>query len=503
MMEPTTFLYTFLLATFFLYATLVLRHRRRTPPLPPGPTGLPLIGSLPFLDPSLHTYFSDLSKKYGPIFSLRLGSRLTVVISSPSLSRAIMREHDDTFANHDMPAAASVFSYGGNDILFSPNGPTWRMLRRISVHEMLSPSSLDRVSDLRQHEILSTIHRIHERCGTPIDIGTEMFLTAMNIVTSMLWGHTLPVEERELVGKDFKKVIADIVPLYTEPNVSDLFPTLAQFDLQGIRSKMEVLMGRVNSIFERMIEKKCSGEEERVDDLLGFMLKKERESRNSKTPFTMIHVKGLLMGLVTAGTDTTSSTVEYAMAEMIKKPNILQKVQEELIQVVGKDKLVHESHLPQLPFLSCVIKETLRLHPIFPLLIPHYPSSSCTIDGYLIPEGTRVFVNVWAIQRDPSQWTDPLEFKPERFLQEEFKRDFTGKDFDYLPFGSGRRICAGAVMAERMVCNLLATMVHSFDWKLPEGKEVDLSDKFGIITKLAVPLVAIPTPRLSNDKLYY
>lgn len=112
-------------------------------------------------------------------------------------------------------------------------------------------------------------------------------------------------------------------------------------------------------------------------------------------------------------------------------------------------------------------------------------------------------MNVWAIQRDPSQWTDPLEFKPERFLQEEFKRDFTGKEFDYLPFGSGRRICAGAVMAERMVCYLLATMVHSFDWKLPEGKEVDLSDQFGIITKLAVPLVAIPTPRLSKDELYY
>ncbi|XP_078165720.1 flavonoid 3'-monooxygenase CYP75B137-like [Carex rostrata] len=504
MTEPTTFLYTFFLAAFFLYATLFLLRRKRSPPLPPGPTGLPLIGSLPFLDPSLHKYFADLSKKYGPIFSLRLGSRLTVVISSPSLSRAILREHDETFANPDVTAAAYIFSYGGNDIAFSPNGPTWRMLRHVGVHEVLSSSSLDRVSDLRQQEILSTIRRIHERCGTPIDIGAEMFLTTMNIVTSTIWGRTLQVEkERELVGKDFKKVIADIVPLFTQHNVSDLFPALAQFDLQGIRRKMEVLRARFDIIFERMIEKKCSGEEERVDDLLGVMLKKERESRNSKTPFTMTHVKALLMDMVTAGTDTTSSTVEYAMAEIIKKPNIFQKLQEELIQVVGKDKLVHESHLPQLSFLSCVIKETLRIHPILPLLIPRCPSSSCTIDGYLIPEGTRVFVNVWAIQRDPTQWTDPLEFKPERFLQEKFKRDFKGKEFDYMPFGSGRRICAGVVMAERMACHLLATMVHSFDWKLPEGKEVDLSEKFGIVIKLAVPLVAIPTPRLSNDKLYY
>jgi cytochrome P450 len=204
-----------------------------------------------------------------------------------------------------------------------------------------------------------------------------------------------------------------------------------------------------------------------------------------------------------AGTDTTSATVEWAMAEILNKPDILQKLHEELDQVVGKDNLVDESHIPQLPFLSLVIKETLRLHPVVPLLIPHRPSSPCTIDGYLIPEGTRVFVNVWAIQRDPSQWTDPIEFRPERYLQEGLERDFSGKDFDYLPFGSGRRICAGIAMAERMIGYLLATMVHSFDWKLPEGKELDLSEKFGIVMKKAVPLVAIPTPRLLKDELYY
>jgi hypothetical protein len=136
MVEHTTFLYTFLFATFFLYTTHLLLRRRRTPPLPPGPIGLPIVGSLPFLDPSLHTYFTDLSKKYGPIFSLSICSKLTVVISSPSLARAILREQDDTFANRDFPEVVSIASYGGNDIAFSPNGPTWRMLRRVCVHEV-------------------------------------------------------------------------------------------------------------------------------------------------------------------------------------------------------------------------------------------------------------------------------------------------------------------------------------------------------------------------------
>lgn len=135
-MEPTTFLYTFLLTTFIIYTTLLLFRKRKTPPLPPGPTGLPLVGSLPFLDPSLHTYFDNLSKKYGPIFSLRLGSKLAVVISSSSLARAVLREHDNTFANRDVPATGRVLTYGGNDIAWNPNGPTWRMLRRACVQEV-------------------------------------------------------------------------------------------------------------------------------------------------------------------------------------------------------------------------------------------------------------------------------------------------------------------------------------------------------------------------------
>lgn len=189
------------------------------------------------------------------------------------------------------------------------------------------------------------------------------------------------------------------------------------------------------------------------------------------------------------------------MAEILNKPDILQKIQAELDRVVGKDRLVEESDILQLHFLSLVIKEALRLHPPLPV-IPHCSSSPCTIDGYFIPEGTAVFVNVWAIQRDPSEWTDPLEFKPERFLQEECWRDFTGKNFDYFPFSSGRRMCAGMAMAERMTGYILAVLLHSFDWKLVDDMEVDFSEKFGIVMKKVVPLIAIPTPRLSKDDLY-
>jgi cytochrome P450 len=146
------------------------------------------------------------------------------------------------------------------------------------------------------------------------------------------------------------------------------------------------------------------------------------------------------------------------------------------------------------------MKESLRLHPVLPLLIPHCPSETCTIGGFSVPKGARVFINVWAVHRDPSIWENPLEFKPERFLNSKF--DYSGSDFNYFPFGSGRRICAGIAMAERMFLYFLATLLHSFDWKLPEGKQMDLTEKFGIVLKLKNPLVAIPTPRLSNPALY-
>ena len=204
--------------------------------------------------------------------------------------------------------------------------------------------------------------------------------------------------------------------------------------------------------------------------------------------------------MVVGGTDTSSHTIEFAMAEIMNKPEVMRKTQQELEVVVGKNYIVEESHIHKLPYLYAVMKETLRLHPALPLLVPHCPSETCTVGGYTIPKGSRIFVNVWAIQRDPSIWENPLNFDPERFLKS--KWDYSGSDFNYFPFGSGRRICAGTAMAERMVTYSLATLLHSFDWKLPQGEKLDLIEKFGIVLKKKTPLVAIPTPRLTDPSMY-
>lgn len=208
-----------------------------------------------------------------------------------------------------------------------------------------------------------------------------------------------------------------------------------------------------------------------------------------------------MQNLFTAGTDTSSSTVEWALAELLRNPKILNQAQQELDLVVGPNRMVTESDLGQLPFLQAIVKETFRLHPSTPLSLPRMAAESCEINGYFIPKGATLLVNVWAIARDPNAWTNPLEFKPDRFLPggEKPNVDIKGNDFEVIPFGAGRRICSGMSLGLRMVHLLVATLVHAFDWDLGNGQSIDtlnMEEAYGLTLQRAVPLVLHPKPRL-------
>lgn len=190
------------------------------------------------------------------------------------------------------------------------------------------------------------------------------------------------------------------------------------------------------------------------------------------------------------------------MAELINNQEIMRKVQHEIDEVVGMDKIVEELHLPKLNYLHAVMKEALRLHPVNALLVPRTPSEPCVVAGYRIPKGSRVLVNAWAIQRDPENWDNPLQFMPERFLCSRGDRNYNGTDFTYIPFGAGRRICVGMSLTERILPYMLASLVHSFNWKLPDETHLDMTEKYELQVTKKIPLVAIPTTRLSTPKLY-
>ncbi|XP_058081628.1 flavonoid 3'-monooxygenase CYP75B137-like [Magnolia sinica] len=484
---------------------MVKRSRNGAPPLPPGPRGLPLIGSLPFVEPDLHRYFAKLAMIYGPVMKIQLGSKLCVVLSSPKVAKQVLKDHDAIFANRDVSAAAIALTYGGIDIGFSPYGSDWRMMRKVCSQEMMNSTVLDSYYALRRREVHQTVHYVRTQAGKPVNISDVAFGASLNVVTSMIWGDTLDAEDRRSVGHEFRRVACEAMDLLGKSNVSDLFPIISRFDVQGVVGHMKRVSSWLDRIFDSVIDQRMKMDREEGEgkskDFLQLVLRLQKEG-GTKTPMTMNHIKAMFVDLVVGGTDTTSTTIEWAMAEMMQNPEIMRKAQQELEQVVGMDDMVEESHVPKLRYLDAVIKETLRLHPPVVFLVPRSPSQQCTIGGYTVPKGARVFINTWAIHRNPEAWDNPLEFCPERFYKSTSKWDYNGNDVRFIPFGSGRRICAGIPMAERMLTHVLASLLHSFDWRLAEGTKLDLSDKFGLILKKEIPFVAIPTPRLSNLELY-
>ncbi|KAG9454529.1 hypothetical protein H6P81_007433 [Aristolochia fimbriata] len=475
--------------------------KRRVPPLPPGPRGLPLLGCLPYLEPDIHSWFARLSRQYGPIISLKLGQKLFVVVSSPSLAKELLKDQDTTFANRDVPPASLALLSGVHGMGWAPYGAQWRMLRRVCMGEMLNTSKLDLSFHVRRRAVQGMVAEVHGAAGTPIDVGKVMFGVMYEVITGLLWGASVAGEEKTRVGEEFRKVVEYLTSIFCKPDVSDFYPILAPFDLGGVfrdTQKGGVKLDRIlDSLFDQ--SQLNGGDAPQGNRDLLQILVQIQKSGDPKTPLTRDHIKSLLMDLILAGNDTTWTTMEWAMTEAVRNPEMTRRAQEEVDRVVGKSKAVEETHLWDLHYVNAFVKEVLRLHPVVPLMLPRTPSESTPLGGYTVPKGCRLLVNMWALQRDPAAWESPEEFRPERFLTAAGrKREFTGNDFHYFPFGSGRRICPGMALAERMLMYVIASLLHSFDWTLPQGREVDVSEKFGIVLKKAKPLVAVPTPRLSH-----
>lgn len=197
-------------------------------------------------------------------------------------------------------------------------------------------------------------------------------------------------------------------------------------------------------------------------------------------------------------TDTSMATMEWAMAELMKKPNIMKKAQEEVREVVGRKSKVVVNDVNQMCYLKCIVKETLRLHPPVPFLVPRETSANARLGGYDIPCKTRVYVNSWAIQRDPKFWDKAEEFLPERFNANNSNPiDFIGQDFQYIPFGGGRRVCPGMSAGLKTVEYVLANLLYWFDWEFlgsAIGEELDMSEVFGLSIHKKVPLYLAATP---------
>ncbi|XP_023736082.1 7-ethoxycoumarin O-deethylase [Lactuca sativa] len=493
-MEFVAILLGLLLSYALIRATFSLFGVGKQKNLPPGPTPLPIIGNLHLLGQQPHQSLAKLAIIHGPIMLLKLGRITTLVISSAAAAKEVLQKQDLAFSTRYVPDGLHAHNHSQNSVVWIPIGPQWRTLRRILTSNIFSGSCLDANQHLRAQKVQELVAycRKASEANESVDIGRAAFRTSLNLLSNTIFSKDL-TDPYEDSGREFKEVVGNIMMEVGKPNLVDYFPVLKMIDPQGIRRRLMRHVGKVIEIFEELIKERLLMKRSHEADVLDLCLK---ISEDNPEEFNREVIRSMFLDLFVAGTDTTSSTLEWAMTEVLRNPHTMEKAKLELEQCIGKGKLVEENDLSRLPYLSSIMKETLRIHPPIPFLVPRKVDNELKINGYTIPKGTQVLVNAWAIGRDQSIWEDALEFKPERFMTSDI--DVRGQDFELIPFGAGRRICPGLPLATHMIPMMLGSLLNNFDWVLDNGKsgELDMTERFGITIQKAYPLCATPIPLL-------
>ncbi|KAK6944490.1 Cytochrome P450 [Dillenia turbinata] len=470
--------------------------------LPRGPSPWPVVGNLYDVKPVRFRCYAEWAQTYGPIISVWLGSTLNVIVSSSELAKEVLKEHDQQLADRHRSRSAAKFSRDGKDLIWADYGPHYVKVRKVCTLELFSPKRLEALRPIREDEVTAMVESIFIDYLNPDNIGKSLVVrkylgaVAFNNITRLAFGKRF-VNSQGIMdeqGVEFKAIVANGLKLGASLAMAEHIPWLRwMFPLEEEAfAKHGARRDRLTrAIMEEhtLARQKSGGAKQHFVDALLTLQDKYDLSEDT--------IIGLLWDMITAGMDTTAISVEWAMAEAVKHPRVQKKAQEELDRVVGSGRVMTESDFSNLPYLQSVAKEALRLHPPTPLMLPHRANANVKIGGYDIPKGSNVHVNVWAVARDPAVWKNPLEFRPERFLEEDV--DMKGHDFRLLPFGAGRRVCPGAQLGINLVTSMLGHLLHHFMWGPPPGvspDEIDMSESPGLVTYMRTPLQAVPTPRL-------
>ncbi|XP_057724669.1 cytochrome P450 71D10-like isoform X5 [Arachis stenosperma] len=420
----TTFLFLFMLLKI---AMKKFSSSKDITNLPPGPRKLPIIGNMHNLVGSMpHECLRNLASKYGPLMHLKLGEVSHIIVTSPEMAQEIMKTQDLNFCDRPNLLFARVMNYNRTAIAFGPYGEYWRRVRKICTTELLTAKRVQSFRHIREAEVSELVKAISQSEGVLL----------------------------EMMSRDKTK-------------------------LEELHLKSDKIVQGIIDDHKNKKGGKCE-EEADDEDLVDVLLKFQQ--KDSEYPLTNDNIKAVIQDIFAGGGETSSAVVEWAMAEMIKKPKVMEAAQAEVRRVYGSKRYVDESELHQLTYLKCIIKETLRLHPSVPLLLPRENREPCQIKGYQIPANSRIVINAWAIGRDPRYWVDAMEFKPERFV-DNYSIDNRGTSFEFIPFGGGRRMCPGIAFATPNMELPLAQLLYHFDWKLPNGiknEELDMSQTLSL-----------------------
>ncbi|KAF8410153.1 hypothetical protein HHK36_002675 [Tetracentron sinense] len=488
-MEVLYYYYLLFLALFIL-SKLLLQKKRNLPPSPPS---LPFIGHLHLFKKPLHRTLANISNQYGPILFLKFGSRPVLVVSSPSAAEECFTKNDIIFANRPQLLAGKHLGSNYTSLVWASYGHHWRNLRRIVSLEIFSTNRLQMFSSIRTDEVRSLIRGLVGGSTSTagqfkkVEMKSRFFEMMLNVMMRMIGGrryYSQNVVELE-EAKRFGEIVKETFAVSGATNIGDFFPVMRWVGFKGMERRLVRLKLKRDEFMQDLIDEhrsSCSGKSQKT--MIDVLLSLQETEPHHYTDEV----------LLSAGTDTLAVTMEWAMSLLLNHPEVLKKAQAEIDVHVEQGRLVDESDLVKLPYLHCIINETLRMYPAGPLLEPHESSEDCTVGGFNVPRGTMLLVNSWAIHNDPAIWAEPTKFIPERFVAIGGERD--RERLKLIAFGSGRRGCPGEGLAMRVVGLALASLIQSLEWERVGDEMVDLSEgTTGLTLPKAQPLEAKCRPR--------
>ncbi|KAK8323218.1 hypothetical protein V6Z11_A12G223000, partial [Gossypium hirsutum] len=454
-----------LLAIFVVVFILTTNKRKLL--LPPSPPKLPIIGNLHNIGRYPHRSLKSLAQRFGPLMSLRFGNVPVLVVSSADAASEIKKTHDLTFINRPKRRIYQKLLYNYKDVGSAPYGEYWRQMKSICILNLLSNKRVQSYRVVREEETALAMEKI-EKCSSlcsPVNL-SELFSATTNNVTCKI---SLGRKYSEDTNK-FRKLLSEFTELLGAPD--KVAKELDEF-LDGV---IKEHMNR----HEKHVNDHAGIQGEDQKDFVDALLDQIQRENTVGFPLEKISIKALILDIFVAGTHTTYAVLEWAMTEILRHPKIMKKLQNEVRNVSAENSSISEDDLDNMHYLKAVIKETLRLYPPIPLLLPTISTKDVKLKGYDIIKGTRVIINAWAIGRDPA------------FLDN--SKDFKGQHFELIPFSSGRRICPGILFTIAINELLLANLVHKFDWSLPGGakeKDLDMAETIGLTIHKKSPLIAV------------
>ncbi|KAG9440388.1 hypothetical protein H6P81_020553 [Aristolochia fimbriata] len=466
---------------------------------PPGPSALPFIGHLHLISSTFARDLANLAQRYGPVIFLRFGARPVVVVSTPAAVEECFSKNDVPLANRPQLLAGKCLGDNYNNLGWAPHGPHWRSLRRFVNTDLFSVNRLNFYAALREPEVNVFVKDLYRRAlggQREVKLRKEFIDVISNCLLAMLigkryYGADLDGSEE---ARQFRQNIEDFNHFILTPALGDFLPLFRGIDSIWLARKMKAFAKRRDSFMQKVIEERRRNMQEKGSEAKTKCVLDALLINQSTDPdfYSDKNLRGILDALISAGVDTVLNSLEWSLALLIKNPDVLDKVSEEIDTNVGLDRMIQESDVPKLPTLNNVINESLRMYPPAPLAIPHEAAEDCVIGGYRVRKGTMIMVNIYAIHMDPKLWEDPASFKPERFNAAE---DVKG-GLKWLAFGHGRRSCPGANLALRELAMVLGNLIHCFEWSAVGGHEkLDMNMNPGFFLARDRPLVAAFEPR--------